>query len=373
MTWLQWKRVNADKIAHPVGYEEAFVDKVLSRIPNLNPSDVIPQFSFLDNNGRQRRVDFMIKNEEKGICLPIELDGRRKDQTGELWNDFLERQNALVRSFGMVLRYSNAKMFNNPEAIIRELSDQISIQVATKIADDRKKSVLDNFLSDTKILGVQTVPIASSAPPAKLTQGTPGSSLDKHTQKRLLGAVTKPDAPQPKQTSVTSISLWISALGIAVAIFVALLDSYPRSPKFSASQQNLVRPGLLGSTADAAGSTNRSDATTLRSGYIPEEYIEAIEAWRFVGNNEVVCDFVTDLRETGNGIFISFGGIYPNQTFSAVIWRRNGLMIDRSQFTRGQRICIEGPITTYRDRPQIEVSNASQIYLGKTEPQHRVH
>lgn len=148
--WAVWKRQNAKKLQHPAGFEEKFVDLVLSRIPGLAPSEVVPQFGFVDNRGRSRRIDFVIVNRDKGYLLPIELDGDRKDALGCEWSDFLERQNSLLASFGIVLRYSNAKMFNNPDAIIREISEHLALQQAARFKDERTRRVLSDFIASAE-------------------------------------------------------------------------------------------------------------------------------------------------------------------------------------------------------------------------------
>ena len=92
LTWQQWKQDNSDKIQHIVGYEERFVDEILCRIPAIAPTDVIAQYHFKDNQSGNRYIDFMIKNEAKGYCLPIELDGYDKinNKGYARFNDFLE-------------------------------------------------------------------------------------------------------------------------------------------------------------------------------------------------------------------------------------------------------------------------------------------
>ena len=124
--WANWKRKHRQDIAHVARFEERFVDMVLSRIPLIKPDDVVPQFPFVDNNGKNRRIDFMIINPDCGLLLPIELDGRDKrpgQEAGYIsqadWDDFLERQNSIIESFGMVLRFTNSRLINNPRAVQR--------------------------------------------------------------------------------------------------------------------------------------------------------------------------------------------------------------------------------------------------------------
>ena len=54
LTWQQWKQDNSDKIQHIVGYEERFVDEILCRIPEIEPTDVIAQYHFKDNQSGNR-------------------------------------------------------------------------------------------------------------------------------------------------------------------------------------------------------------------------------------------------------------------------------------------------------------------------------
>ena len=156
ITWTEWKRTNADKLSHPMGFEERFVELVLERVALIEPRDVQPQYHFVDEDGRPRRVDFMIRNDARGYMLPIELDGAAKDQTGREWSDFLFRQNALVRSFGVVLRYSNAQMFNNAGSIVDEISRVLAIQAASKDTRDYVSKAVESVVEDA-MAGARTL------------------------------------------------------------------------------------------------------------------------------------------------------------------------------------------------------------------------
>ena len=65
--WQKWKYENRDKIKHIVGYEEKFVDEILSQIPEISPDDVIAQYPFKDNKSGNRYIDFMIINKRNNI------------------------------------------------------------------------------------------------------------------------------------------------------------------------------------------------------------------------------------------------------------------------------------------------------------------
>lgn len=107
---------------------------VLSKIPEIDPGDLISQYPFTDQKGGSRRIDFMIINEKKGYKLPIELDGLTKflgsDERPDYsrFIDFLRRQNALVNTFGIVLRYTNKEMIQNTAFIISEIRNTLLSQ-----------------------------------------------------------------------------------------------------------------------------------------------------------------------------------------------------------------------------------------------------
>ena len=46
LNWEQWKIFHASNLEHPVDFEKKFVDTVLSRLHNVDPSDVVPQYHF---------------------------------------------------------------------------------------------------------------------------------------------------------------------------------------------------------------------------------------------------------------------------------------------------------------------------------------
>lgn len=135
MNWNEWKAINKNKIQHIVGFEEKFVDDVLSKIPLILPEDVIPQYPFTDAKGIDRQIDFMIINNTKGYLLPIELDGYSKleiEKGYHKFNNLLERQNSLTAKFGTLLRYTNKKMLNESQYIIQEITEILKQQAQRK-------------------------------------------------------------------------------------------------------------------------------------------------------------------------------------------------------------------------------------------------
>ena len=76
--WLRWIGKNKNKISD--GFEEEFVKRVLANIAAIEPDDLVAQYPFKDSIGKNRRIDFLIRNREKGYFLPIELDGAQKSR-----------------------------------------------------------------------------------------------------------------------------------------------------------------------------------------------------------------------------------------------------------------------------------------------------
>lgn len=289
--WAVWKRANAKKLLHPADYEEKFVDLVLSRVPGLKPDDVIPQFAFKDNGGGNRRIDFVILNEDKGYLLPIEVDGRSKDDVSSQWTDFLDRQNALIGSFGTVLRYSNAKMFNNSNAIIREISDHLANQAAAKVAWGANKAILDNFMA---LAG-------ATSSPAKLAK----------------------NRSHWKPVGITAFFVLVAAGVVALSMRQGVF-SLPASPSM-------------------------------------RERITPSQAAAYIGERKRVCGLVSGVSEVPAGIFINFERRYPNQTLTAVIWRKDFAAVGKVDVSNNETICIEGTIEQYDRKPRIQLSSRDQF------------
>lgn len=136
MNWEQWIAENRKQIEHVVGYEENFVRSILAKIPEISPEDVTAQFHFTDSNGGNRYIDFMIVNEVKGYRLPIELNGYWKVTNYHDFNDMLERQNDLVQIYGVLLRYINNKMNQQPDKIVREIRKTLELQGKNQLSQE---------------------------------------------------------------------------------------------------------------------------------------------------------------------------------------------------------------------------------------------
>jgi hypothetical protein len=107
--------------------------------------------------------------------------------------------------------------------------------------------------------------------------------------------------------------------------------------------------------------------------------ISAGEAAAYVGQTKTVCGVVASSKFAQDSkrspTFLNLDRAYPNHIFTAVIWSA-----DRGKFKespevafQGRRICVNGPIQVYRDKPEIIVTSPSQLRLagrGRTRCEH---
>lgn len=125
--WQSFKIKYKKQLYHVAGYEEKFVDLVLSKVSGLEPIDVIPQYFISDEIG-SRYIDFVIKSEDKGWNIAIELDGLGKmfddnyvldrDDRYRRFDDMLRRQNVIVSAGFTLLRFTNKTMLKDSKYII---------------------------------------------------------------------------------------------------------------------------------------------------------------------------------------------------------------------------------------------------------------
>lgn len=135
--WESWKLHYAYQLQHPADFERVFVDTVLSKLHNVEPSDVIPQYHFKDSRGGNRYIDFVVMNDAKGFGLAIELDGLTKIQNTwdksldyDRYDDMMVRQNDLLKltNIESLLRFTNKQMFNQTTWVINEINQELQKQ-----------------------------------------------------------------------------------------------------------------------------------------------------------------------------------------------------------------------------------------------------
>ncbi|MBW3646826.1 MAG: endonuclease domain-containing protein [Actinobacteria bacterium] len=121
--WALWLDANRDRIERGSPYQWAFARDVLARV-GLDSRCVWAEFS-VEHDGETRRVDFAIIR--AGLPrLAVEIDGFDKTGTGSGWTtaefeDFLQRQNFLIRLGWQVIRFPNVAVRDRPDECRAEL------------------------------------------------------------------------------------------------------------------------------------------------------------------------------------------------------------------------------------------------------------
>jgi len=143
--WELWIQRNKEHLQHPANLKEQFVRQILSKIDDVSPEDLSVTHRFTDAKNSERSIDILIENPEKNQRLAIELDGLApyKSADGDIdyrrFNEFLEQQNALLNVFGVVLRYSAAKIQHAPDVIMSEIGDILRAQAQGDYTPKNKK------------------------------------------------------------------------------------------------------------------------------------------------------------------------------------------------------------------------------------------
>src|SRR2546423_11946745 len=92
------------------------------------------------------------------------------------------------------------------------------------------------------------------------------------------------------------------------------------------------------------------------------------DAKNYIGKTVTVCGKVKSTYQPNtksHPTFIDFGNKYPNAVFSIVIWES-----DLSKFSykpkkklKRKHLCVTGVVKMYKDKPEIVVSDPSQIKI----------
>ena len=90
----------------------------------------------------------------------------------------------------------------------------------------------------------------------------------------------------------------------------------------------------------------------------------AADAAKHVGEIATVTDKVDGVHQSGKGnIFLNMGGKYPNQAFTAFVPSSSAAQFSNPQQYDGKTVAVSGKITLYRGKPEIIVTNVSQIII----------
>jgi DNA/RNA endonuclease YhcR with UshA esterase domain len=96
------------------------------------------------------------------------------------------------------------------------------------------------------------------------------------------------------------------------------------------------------------------------------ELVSPEDAVRHVGENATVCGVVASAKfapgSRAQPTFLDLDKPYPNAPFTAVIFGSDRLKFGTPETSlRGKRICVTGQIHDYRGKPEIILSDPSQL------------
>lgn len=392
MNWQQWKAKYHRELEHIAGYEEKFVDLVLMNIPNLQPTDVIPQYHFKDSSGKNRYIDFMIISQHKNWLLPIELDGYAKmvgnGNDYERFQDFLERQNAMIKQFGLVLRYTNKAMFNQSPRIISEIADTLYRQSQDKSTRDIQEANTKQMMSDYehKIAQLQAnnnnhqnqeiLTLLSSTQneiktlkQSKPIENEPIQSEFKSKLPYAIGLVfiavigliglyssglfTKPVEEAPSITEEKIVYVPQEPIIVEREV-VKEVPVYVEAPKPEPVIQSKPEPKIepkptVQEPIQAEIKPEPKPVTVSKPNPVSEPKNKYT-----VGKVANVCGTVSEVRynQSNGNNYLNINGKYPNQEITFTVW----IDKDLSYYT-GKTICTYGDVQEYKGRLSINVNS----------------
>ena len=94
--------------------------------------------------------------------------------------------------------------------------------------------------------------------------------------------------------------------------------------------------------------------------------LDPSDAVNHIGEEATVCGEVSGAKYSDHRkrkpTFIDFGPPHPNQLFTALIWGEYREKFDYvPESLLGKTICVSGTITEHKGRPEIKVTEPSQI------------
>lgn len=428
MSWIEFKQQHTYEWQDSFGFPELFVDNVLSKINGLTPDDVQVEYPFKDNNGRSRRVDFMIINPKRNWLLPIELDGMAKmvDESFDAgtyrqryakFNDFLERQNAIIGQFGLVLRYSNNSFRDNPNKIINEIVDtlnkQSKQQEIIEIREQHNKAIIADYENKIKSLQQQTIQMSNQSE----QQNNEVLSLLQQMQNEISNLKNKNETNNKPQIQIVEkhhyhymdndeeeyeeaygLAAWVKiAIGIGALMLIGILyfwfkpksEIVPTTPVQSAPvvtkpvikevvvEKEVIKevPVVVPAKQETKTETKSKPVTPpkvetktenkvipkpVQEKPKPESKIQSSNSSSgyVVGQKANVCGKVYEVSEFAGGSYLNLNGYYPNHEIALTVWKHKDL-----EYFEGKQVCSYGIVKEYKGKLSIDVNSLKGIKI----------
>lgn len=363
--WKEWVRKHADEMAHIADFEAQFVLDVLSKIPEIDPDDLIPQYPFYDAQNKLRRIDFLVLNPEKGFALAIELDGYTKIQSYSDWEDLFVRQNALLESLHcMLLRYANRLWLKDPKRVVAEIRDALRKQVIAHQARQASRRRQKDKDEDLRRLIEENCRVRQEVEELKasLHRFHVAAASGQGSPKPDLGIELASSAALHDMRRKPAF-LAVLILSVCLIVFFAL--------RMSSESASMPTNGLGNATGSTSGTQSEADASLFVAAEVapadvrtsPEDVVGAVpaeKASRHIGEDRTVCGRLAQVADGEKFVFLNFGLKFPDQVFTGIIpvefltnFKGINLFIDKE-------ICLKGLIDSYRNHPQILLKDSSQ-------------
>lgn len=111
---------------------------------------------------------------------------------------------------------------------------------------------------------------------------------------------------------------------------------------------------------------SKGNVAPIRPNKLPKNSFNTVQARQFIDKGKTVniCGKVVSTKLSKNGhTFLNLDQAFPNQIFSATIWKDNSVNFSYQPhiFYKNKNICINGKITENRGLPTIDIKNEKNI------------
>jgi len=212
-TWKEWeKKYQGIIIDSP--YEWDFAKEVCRHVPNLQPSQVIPQHLFIGSDGYECHMDFAVIVDN--VKIAIELEGFDKTnsghgQTKEQHHRFMLRQQALIKGGWTSYPITNAQFKRDPMYYANEIRRMV-IEGRSSHSESVAKT------PDPPPVNNQTESVAKTPSPPPVNNQTESV------------ATTPNPPPVNNQNKQQLFTVSAVVLGLFVVIFLLLTRTAPSAP-----------------------------------------------------------------------------------------------------------------------------------------------
>lgn len=395
MNLQQWLSENEGQLANK--WERMFVERVLSRVSDLDWASIEAQMPFKDRDGRQRYADFAIA-EGKNLRVILEVDGydkrgRGTGMTPEEFVDWQRRQNALADQGWSVLRFANRDVRDHPARCAEHITLLLrQKRHEMKHHDELHRSIigLEKQLEQAKsqvaevgaTYGEQLDQERRKAQAAARKQ----SRLEEELKKARREMTLAENAPELDDSEASRLALLNREYEKELDELKGTVERQATEIKTGEGEQKTMKTTIWAFTVLVISAMvllvyvlGGQDRATISSEVLPisssvppgescDNPIDWTRAGEFLGRRAAVSGRIAGIsyrpQSAGQPTWINIGADFPQRNrFVAVVWGRNrdALGDVLREIKNGDRICVVGEVGDYRGVPQIEVGSSGQI------------